>query len=73
MMGLFTKKNYYTMKEANNNERNGLDNLEHFNRIQKNKMKKFIGGSDNANKDVKKRSLLSWLTGPKPCDGDLPH
>lgn len=74
MMGFFTKKNY-TMKEATNKGKgkNGLDNLEHFNKIQKNRMNEFLGGSDSLNVDTKKRGFLSWLSGPKPCDGDLPH
>lgn len=75
MMGFFTKKNHYTMKEATNKSKGkkSLDNLEHFNRIQKNKMSEFLGGSDNQNYDSKKRGFFSWLSGPKPCDGDLPH
>ena len=61
------------MKEATDKDKTKLDNLEHFNRIQKNKMNKFLGGADNTTNDVKKRGFISWLTGPKPCDGDLPH
>ena len=75
MMGFFTKKNRYTMEEATNKNKGkkGLNDLEHFNRIQKNRMSKYLGGSDNKNKDNKRRGILSWLSNPKPCDGDLPH
>lgn len=75
MMSFFTKKDYYTMKEATNKDKGkkGLDNLEHFNRIQKNKMSEFLGGSDNKTRDIKRKGFFSWLSGPKPCDGDLPH
>ena len=63
------------MKEAtdNNKGKKGLDNLEQFNKIQKNRMSEFLGGSDNLSKDTKKPGFFSWLSGPKKCDGDLPH
>ena len=74
MISFFTK-NLDTMKEATNKAKGnkGLNNLEKFNRIQKNKMSEYFGGSDNRTSDYKKRSFIGKLFGPRPCDGDLPH
>ena len=61
------------MKEATNKKGKSLSNLENVNRIQKDRMSEYFGGANNQSSDIKKRSFLGRLFGPKPCDGDLPQ
>ena len=59
------------MKEATKNGKgkSGLDNLEHFNKIQKNRMSEFLGGSDNQNKDTRKRGFFLGCLDRNPVMG----
>lgn len=62
------------MQEANDHDKDkrGIDRLEQSNKIQKNKMDQYFGGTETANKVQKKGSWFSFFSNSH-CDADTPH
>ncbi|MEY3052125.1 MAG: hypothetical protein RLY31_1910 [Bacteroidota bacterium] len=70
MIGL-VKKNLGTMLETTNKKRS-LKELEKINRLTKEEMGEFLGGSERPT-DRKRGITFFGFISPSPCQGDLPQ